>query len=153
MTTRSTATGHVQVQVHVPDEVGLSVLRRPAHTIARLRGDLDIATAPALRERLAALLQPPMRLLILDLSEVGFCDAAGLAMLIGTQRRATSLGIALRLAAPRSQVAKVLHATGLDRALSIHPTLAGALTQPPHPIHRHSQRKVLASSTITGAGS
>jgi anti-anti-sigma regulatory factor len=33
-----------------------------------------------------------MRLLTLDLSEVGFCDAAGLAVLIGTQRRATSLG-------------------------------------------------------------
>jgi anti-anti-sigma factor len=124
-TTGPPTTGHARV----PGAVGLSVLRRPTHTIARLRGDLDVATAPALRERLAALLRPDMRLLILDLSEVGFCDAAGLAVLIGTQRRATPLDIALRLAAPRPQVAKVLHATGLDRGLSIHSTLADALAR------------------------
>jgi anti-anti-sigma factor len=124
ITTEHIATGHA----HISGELGLSVLRRPTHTIARLRGDLDAATAPALRERLAAILHPRTRLLVLDLSEIWFCDAAGLAVLIGTQRRATLLGTALRLAAPRAQVAKVLHATGLDRSLAIHPTLAGALT-------------------------
>jgi anti-anti-sigma regulatory factor len=52
-------------------------------------------------------------------------------VLIGAHRRATSLGITLRLAAPRFQATTVLHATGLDRSLSIHPTLADALAQPP----------------------
>ena len=128
MTTTHAATSHRDI----PDEVGLSVLRRSAYTIARLSGDLDVAGAPALRERLAALLRlrMPMPLLVLDLAEVWFCDAAGLAVLIGTQRRATSLGTTLRLAAPRSQVADVLHATGLDRGLSIHPTVADALARP-----------------------
>jgi anti-anti-sigma factor len=126
MTTKHPATGHA----HVPNEVGLTVLRRPAHTIARLCGELDIATAPTLRERLAALLRPNMRLLVFDLSEIWFCDAAGLAVLIGAQRRATLLGTPLRLAAPRRQIAKVLHTTGLDRSLAIYPTLAAALAQP-----------------------
>jgi len=128
MTTTHAATSHIDIR----DEVHLSVLRRPVDTIAKLRGDLDVATAPALRERLATLLRlrMPMPLLVLDLAEVWFCDAAGLAVLIGTQRRATSLGITLRLAAPRSQVAGVLHATGLDRSLSIHPTVADALARP-----------------------
>jgi anti-anti-sigma factor len=128
MTTTHAATSYIDIR----DEVGLSVLRRPAHTIARLRGDLDVATAPALRERLADLLRlhMPTPLLVLDLAEVWFCDAAGLAVLIGTQRRATSLGTTLRLAAPRSQIAGVLHATGLDRSLSIHPTVADALARP-----------------------
>jgi anti-anti-sigma factor len=126
MTTSYKADGHA----HIRDEVSLSVLRRPAHTIARLRGELDVATAPALRERLAPLLRRRMRLLVLDLSEIRFCDAAGLAVLIGTQRRARLSGITLRLAAPGAQVANVLRATGLDRSLSIHPTLAAALAQP-----------------------
>jgi len=127
MTTAHAATSHIDIR----DEVALSVLHRPAHTIARLRGDLDVATAPALRERLAGLLRlrMPMPLLVLDLAEVWFCDAAGLAVLIGTQRRATSLGITLRLAAPSSQVAGVLHATGLDRSLRIHATVADALAR------------------------
>jgi anti-anti-sigma factor len=44
---------------------------------------------------------------------VSFCDVAGLAVLIGTQRRATARGIIVRLAAPRPQVAKLLRITGL----------------------------------------
>jgi anti-anti-sigma factor len=126
MTTTYRENDYAQIR----DEVSLSVLRRPAHTIARLRGELDVGTAPALRERLAALLRRRMRLLVLDLSEIRFCDAAGLAVLIGVQRRARLFGITLRLAAPGSQVANVLSLTGLDRSLSIHPTLAGALAQP-----------------------
>jgi anti-anti-sigma factor len=104
--------------------------RRPGHTIVALRGDLDIATAPALRKHLIGTLHdstPSARLLILDLSEVAFCDAAGLAVLIGTQRRAHGLGITVRLVAPQPQVVKLLHITGLDRVLTIDHTLPDAL--------------------------
>jgi len=124
MTTVHAAAGHTGAVT----EMRLSFARSPAHTIVKLRGDLDIATAPKVRERLFAALRPGMRLLVLDLSQVAFCDAAGAAVLIGTQRRATELGSAIRMAAPRSSVAKVLRITGLDRRLTIHPTLPDALT-------------------------
>ncbi|MEU4235161.1 STAS domain-containing protein [Nonomuraea sp. NPDC026600] len=45
---------------------------------------------------------------------MSFCDAPGLGVLIGVQRQAASLDIALGLAAPRPHVAKVLRLTGLD---------------------------------------
>ena len=114
MTAVDAASGPAQA----PAEASLSVLRRPACTVARLRGDLDIATIPALREQLAGVLGPGVRLLIIDLSEVSFCGAAGLAMLTGTQRRARARGITVRLAAPRPQTAELLRITGLDRSLS-----------------------------------
>jgi anti-anti-sigma factor len=98
-----------------------------ARTIVRLRGALDVAAAPALRERLIGMLHPGMSLLVLDLSRVPSCDPAGLAVLIGTQRRARLLGIVMRLAAPSLQVAKLLRLTGLDRNLTICPDLRGAL--------------------------
>jgi anti-anti-sigma factor len=107
-------------------EAGLSVLNWPAFTIARLGGDLDIATAPALRERLLNVFSPGMRLLIIDLSGVSFCDVSALAMLVGTQGRARRLGITVRLAAPRSQMAKLLRVTGLDGYFTICATLADA---------------------------
>jgi anti-anti-sigma factor len=113
--------------VQVPAEAGLSVLSRAAFTIARLEGDLDIATAPALRERLLGVLGPGVRLLIIDLSGVSFCDAAGLAVLIGAQRRTIARGIVVRLAAPRPQLAKLLRITGLDRSFTICASLADAL--------------------------
>lgn len=96
-------------------------------TIVRLRGALDIDAAPALRERLIDVLHRGAGLLVLDLSHVLSCDASGLAVLIGTQRRARLLGIMVRLAAPSLPVTKVLRSTGLDRSFTIYPDLSGAL--------------------------
>ena len=98
-----------------------------ARTIVRLRGALDVAAAPALRERLIETLHPGARLLVLDLSQVPSCDPAGLAVLVGMQHRARLLGIAVRLAAPSLPVAKLLSLTGLDHALTICPDLRSAL--------------------------
>ncbi|MBA9003000.1 STAS domain-containing protein [Thermomonospora cellulosilytica] len=97
------------------------------YTVVALHGDLDLATTAVLRERLLAALRHSTRLLIIDLGGVSFCDAAGLGMLVGTQRRATALGVALRLVAPRPQVSGLLRITGLDRGLTVHPTLHDAL--------------------------
>lgn len=96
-------------------------------TVVRLDGDLGIAAAPALRERLTSLLRPGTRLVILDLSRVRSCDMAGLAVLIGTQRRAREQGIVMRLVAPSLPVAELLHSSGLERYLTVCPDLPGAL--------------------------
>jgi anti-anti-sigma factor len=122
-----TAVDATREPVRVPAQASLAVLSRPACTIASLEGELDIATVPELRERLLGVLGPGVRLLIIDLSGVSFCDVAGLAVLIGTQRRATARGVVIRLAAPRPQVLKLLRITGLDRRLTICATLADAL--------------------------
>ena len=88
-------------------------------TVVRLTGGLDLAAAPALREQLIDVLHRGTSLLILDLSRVVSCDTAGLAVLIGTQRRARLLGATVRLRAPSLAVAKVLRSTGLDRSFPI----------------------------------
>jgi len=114
--------------------------RPPARTIVRLRGALDVAAAPALRERLIGMLRPGTSLLVLDLSRVPSCDPAGLAVLIGTQRRARLHGIVMRLAAPSLPVAKLLRFTGLDRSLTICPDIRGALA-----VERHGPAKASPS--------
>ena len=103
--------------------------RTPTRTIIELRGDLDLAAAPALREHLLDALRHSTNLLILDLSGVRFCDAFGLAVLVGAQRRAQLLGICLSVAAPRLQIANVLRITGLDRSLAVYPTVPEALAR------------------------
>lgn len=107
--------------------MSLSVLSRPAVAIARLEGELDIATTPALRERMLSVFSPSLRLLVLDLSGVSFCDVSALAVLIATQHCASGRGIIVRLAAPRLQTAKLLRITGLDRSFTICATLDDAL--------------------------
>jgi anti-sigma B factor antagonist len=126
-------------------KASLSVLRRPDFTIARLEGDLDIAAVPALRERLLGVLRG-VRLLIVDLSGVSFCDTSGLAMLIGMQRHAGARRITVRLAAPRPQMTELLGSTGLDRCFTICTTLSSAL-----PSKRREPRTATAPSLAEAA--
>jgi anti-anti-sigma factor len=88
-------------------------------TVVKLSGGLDLAAAPALREQLIVQLHRGTGPLILDLSRVLRCDTAGLAVLIGTQRRAKLLGTTMRLLAPSLPVTTALRSTGLDRSFSI----------------------------------
>jgi len=123
MATPLTARGSAQV----PAKVSLSVRRWPGLTVARLRGDLDIVTAPALRESLRGVLGSGMRRLTIDLSGAGNCDVAGLAVLIGTQRLAGTYGITVQLANLPPHVARLLHSTGLEGSFAICATPADAL--------------------------
>lgn len=102
-------------------------------TITELTGDLDIASAPALREQLLSLLRPGHSSLVIDLSKVTFADASGLAVLVSTARRARLLGGFLRLAAVSPPTGRVLHITGLDRNFAIFPTVQAAATSPRAP--------------------
>ena len=131
---------------------GLSVSSRTGrgHVIAVLRGELDIASAPALREQLLGLLRPAASRLVIDLSAVSYADASGLAVLAGTGRRAGLLGGFLRLAAPAPAVARVLRLTGLHLRLDIFPTVRAAITSPARGQRRPDGRP--DAGTDIGAG-
>ena len=97
------------------------------YVMAALSGELDLASAPALREQLLNLLRPAASRLIVDLTAVRSADASGLAVLAGGARRARFLGGFLRLAAPSVAVAAVLSATGINQHLHIFPTVKAAI--------------------------
>ena len=101
---------------------------RDGYTIAELSGELDIACVPILREQLLGLLRPDASHLVVDLSRVSFCDASGLAVLIGTGRRAALLGGVLRLVAPAPSTMTVVRALGLHRRLKIFSSVLAATT-------------------------
>src|SRR5947208_16664693 len=109
----------------------LSTRAEHAHIITTLCGELDIASAPALRDQLLDLLHPATSRLILDLSAVSYADASGLAVLVGTGRRAGLLGGYLHLAAPAPAVTKILSLTRLHQQLQVFPTIQAAITSPP----------------------
>jgi anti-anti-sigma factor len=129
--------------LHAP---ALSLSSQAGYTVATISGDLDIACVPVLREQLLGVLGPYANRMIIDLSGVTFCDASGLAVLVGVGRRAQLLDGVLRLAAPAPPVATVLRLTGLDLHFQIFPTLRAAIRAPAHPGVRGpgSQRRVSA---------
>lgn len=124
--------------------MALSVQTTPDGTVIVAIGvDLDIASAPAVRERLLSLLHPGACRLVIDMSAVRYADASGLAVLVSTQRRAVLLGGGLRLAAPRPEVAGVLRVTGLSRHLVVYPTVRAAVAD------RKPDPAVLAAPALT----
>jgi anti-anti-sigma factor len=118
---------------HVSPAPVLSVRRQGGYTIVAISGEIDIARAPMLREQLLGLLRPGASRLVIDLSGVTFCDASGLAVLVGVARRAGLLGGVLRLAAPAPLMSTVLRLTGLDSRFEIFAAVPEATGAPAHP--------------------
>lgn len=117
---------------HYPHTPGLSVSSQDGYTVATISGDLDIARVPVLREQLHGVLGPDASRIVIDLSGVTFCDASGLAVLVGVGRRARLLDGVLCLVAPAPPVAKVLRLTGLGLHFQIFATVPAAVRAPAH---------------------
>jgi anti-sigma B factor antagonist len=100
------------------------------YLVAVLSGGLAGTRTTAVREQLLRMLHPAAGRLVLDLSLVSHVDASGLAVLVGTGRRARLLGGSLRLAAVKPTVFMAVRAAGLDRVLEIYPTVQSAVSSP-----------------------
>ncbi|MEV4003495.1 STAS domain-containing protein [Actinomadura sp. NPDC049753] len=107
-------------------EAGLRRETLAEHTVITITGDLDVSSAPSLREPLETALRDAGPHVVIDLSEVTFCDAAGLALLTGARRLTEPEGVAIVLAAPRPHMARLLRVSGLSRVFAVRPTVDAA---------------------------
>ncbi len=82
-------------------------------------GEIDVSTAPRLREHLVALPVDVSRAVV-DLSEVTFLDSTGLGVLVAGWKRCQESGASLDLVVTRPQIMKVLEVTGLDTVFTIY---------------------------------
>jgi anti-sigma B factor antagonist len=101
-------------------ELAITVEQEGPATLVVLRGDLDLATAPELRECLVKVIGEGARIVV-DLEAVDFLDSAGLGILVGGLKRARTQGGELELVCTSGDVLKPLEITGLDRVFTIHP--------------------------------
>ena len=87
-------------------------------SMLRINGELDISTADQLRRAVAPYVAAGGKL-VLDLSQVTFCDSTGLAVLVGIHKRLTATGGGLELYAPVQRVQHLLTITGLNRVFPV----------------------------------
>lgn len=108
------------------------VVRRPLAgvVVIDVAGEVDLNTTP----RLWAVVRPQIaarpRVIVLDLHQVRFLGASGVAVLMTAEELATRLGVVLRLARPSRPVARPLVALRLDVGFDMRRNLAGAITDP-----------------------
>ncbi|MFJ9444967.1 STAS domain-containing protein [Kitasatospora sp. NPDC101235] len=86
----------------------------------RVRGEIDLDTAPALRCELERALAEH-HVVVLDLSQVTFMDCAGLGALVQARNQADHSGRRLVLHGTGRPVARLLKLTGLTRRLAPAP--------------------------------
>jgi anti-sigma B factor antagonist len=96
-------------------------------TVVSLYGELDVATAPSLREQLIDLINDGHNQLVLDLEGIDFLDSTGLGTLIGALRRARTRGGDLRLVCTETRITRLFEITGLDQAVPLLPDLDTAV--------------------------
>ena len=99
----------------------------PSGLILAVSGELDIATAPALRDHLEAAIDAGKHKLVIDLSDVSFLDSVALATILHAKQRLPEDGKLALAIDPSSYVMLVMESGGLPKVLDLVETRAQAL--------------------------
>lgn len=113
----------MELEVIERDEQGRSVIS--------VSGEVDLLTAPVLRERMTASVESADGGMVLDLSGVTFLDSSGLGVILGAHRRLRERDRSLQLVATAPAVIKILTLTGLDKVFDVHDSVDDALAASP----------------------
>jgi anti-sigma B factor antagonist len=114
---------------------GLSVSVESASdaAVVTVAGEIDIASAPELRDALTQAVRGSPRRLTVDLAQVSFIDSSGLNALASVTRESPDIEVVL--ASPSRQCRRVLEVSGLDRVFRLEGRSPGdtAAGEPPPP--------------------
>src|SRR5437868_13973060 len=107
-------------------ELSLSTRTVAGHKVLEVGGEIDVYTAPQLREHLIALVEGGDRQVVVDLSRVEFLDSTGLGVLVGALKRLRGVNGELSLVCAQERLLKIFRITGLDRVFTIHDSVSTA---------------------------
>lgn len=85
-----------------------------------LSGEVDVHTAPRLKQQMVSLLEDGVTSLIVDLGGVDYLDSTALGVLIGGLKRIRERKGDMVLVCPGARVRRVFEITGLDRIFGIY---------------------------------
>src|SRR6059058_2060327 len=92
-----------------------------------VQGEIDMYTAPRLRELLIDLVSRGSYQLVVNLDKVGFLDSTGLGVLVGGLRRVRAHDGSLDLVCTQARILKILKITGLTEVFGIYETADQAI--------------------------
>ncbi len=101
-------------------------LSEEAYVIA-LSGEVDLYTAPELKQQLLEVIGNGAKDVIVDLSDTTFIDSTTLGVLVGGVKRLRPNGGQLTLVCSDRNITKIFEITGLDKVFPIHATRSEAV--------------------------
>ena len=108
-------------------DLTLTTQREGEATVVVVKGEIDVYTAPKLREQLIDLVTAGAYNLIVDMQNVEFLDSTGLGVLVGALKRVRTHDGSLRLVCTQDRILKIFRITGLTKVFPIHASVAEAV--------------------------
>jgi anti-sigma B factor antagonist len=108
-------------------DLSLSTRTEGDSTVVEVGGEIDVYTAPRLREQLVDLVADGKYHLIVDMERVDFLDSTGLGVLVGGLKRVRAHDGSLRLVCTQERILKIFRITGLTKVFPISDSVAEAV--------------------------
>ena len=108
-------------------EFGVDFVHSDSEALVLLSGELDVATAPALRERLSEFASQGLIHISVDLSALRFIDSVGLSVFVVAKKHLEHMGGSLLLLRPSARIEKLLQVTALAPLLLAKPVIVPSI--------------------------
>ncbi len=96
-------------------------------TIVSVGGEIDVYTAPKLRDKITELVGAGQYHLVIDMESVEFLDSTGLGVLVGGLKKVRAHDGAMEIVCNQDRLLKIFRITGLAKVFTIHDSEAAAL--------------------------
>jgi len=108
-------------------DLTLSTREVDGTTIVSVGGEIDVYTAPKLRDRITELVAGGVYQIVIDMEAVEFLDSTGLGVLVGGLKKVRANDGSLELICTQDRLLKIFRITGLAKVFVIHDSADGAL--------------------------
>jgi anti-sigma B factor antagonist len=108
-------------------DLTLSTREVDGTTIVAVGGEIDVYTAPKLRDRITELVADGVFNIVIDMESVEFLDSTGLGVLVGGLKKVRAHDGSLELICTQDRLLKIFRITGLAKVFVIHDSADGAL--------------------------
>ncbi|HEX6469508.1 MAG TPA: STAS domain-containing protein [Streptosporangiaceae bacterium] len=103
-----------------------TVVRHLDYRLLEVAGEIDMSTAPRLREQIFGLIEECPQPLLVDLSGVSFCDSTGLNLAAAARKHAYHYGVGFAFVGLNARVDRVFRLTGMHKLIPTYATLPEA---------------------------
>src|SRR5437867_5393431 len=96
-------------------------IKRDQQTVLTVRGEIDVYTAPRLRQAIVDLVDAGSTNLVIDMEKVDFLDSTGLGVLVEGLKRVRTRGGDLSIVVTQDKIIKIFEITGWTKPSPLTP--------------------------------
>src|SRR2546426_11060862 len=100
-------------------DLELETIKRDQQTVLAVRGEIDVYTAPRLRQAIVDLVDAGSTSIVVDMEKVDFLDSTGLGVLVEGLKRVRTRGGDLFIVVKQDKILKIFEITGLNKIFAL----------------------------------